>query len=141
MIAIASDHAGFKLKEHIIKFLEKNNLEFIDLGCKSEDPVDYPDYAFKLSEYINSDKVRKGILICGSGIGMSIAANRHNKIRAALCINGNMAKLAREHNDANILVLGEKIIDKEIALECVKIFLKTKFCGGRHQNRIKKLEV
>ncbi len=138
-IIIASDHAGFKLKNYIIKYLKQNNLEFVDLGCYDETAVDYPDYAYKLTQEIKENPLSKGILICGSGIGMSIAANRFKHIRAALCHNALMAKFSRQHNDANVLVLGERIIDQTMALECVQEFINTEFKGMQHQARIDKL--
>ncbi len=141
MIVIASDHAGFELKQDVIKYLAAQHYEYLDLGCNNTDSVDYPDYAYKLAEYVTLEKANYGILICGTGIGMSIAVNRFNKIRAALCLNEEMARLAREHNNANVLVLGARITKKDQALECVKIFLDTLFQGGRHQNRINKLEI
>ena len=137
MIVIASDHAGFELKQHIIKnFPDK----FLDLGCDSVEAVDYPDYAYKLAKAIQEKKANIGVLICGSGIGMSIAANRFPNIRAALCTNALMAKFAREHNDANILVLGARIIDEKTAIECLSVFMNTPFKGERHQIRIDKLK-
>ena len=138
-IIIASDHAGFKLKASIIEYLKQNNLEFIDLGCYSEETVDYPDYAYKLAKSIKENPLYKGVLVCGSGIGMSIAANRFKYIRAALCSNALMAQLSRQHNDANVLVLGERIIDKKVALECVHEFIQNEFKGMHHQARIDKL--
>ncbi len=140
MIAIASDHAGFDLKQYIIQHLKSSNQAFIDLGCNSIDAVDYPDYAYKLVEVLESKKAEKGILICGTGIGMSIAANRFTYIRAALCTDPIMAKFSREHNDANVLVLGARIIDNKTALECFKAFMSTDFKGQQHQIRIDKLQ-
>ena len=128
-IFIASDHAGFRLKEFL-----KKHFELIDLGTDSESSCDYPIFAKKLAEKINGEN--RGILICGTGIGMSIAANRFSHIRAALCTNETMAKLARQHNDANVLVLGARIISENIALKCVEKFLSTDFEGDRHQRRI-----
>lgn len=136
MIVIASDHAGFELKQVITQFLKDANQEFIDLGCDNAESVDYPDYAYKLV----SNLTDKGILICGSGIGMSIAANRFSHIRAALCSSPEMAKLSREHNDANILVLGARIINQNTALECLKVFMNTPFKAGHHQIRVDKLK-
>ena len=128
-IFIASDHAGFRLKEFL-----KKHFELIDLGTDSESSCDYPIFAKKLAEKINGENC--GILICGTGIGMSIAANRFSHIRAALCVNETMAELARQHNDANVLVLGARIIFEDTALKCVEKFLSTDFEGGRHQRRI-----
>lgn len=136
-ILIASDHAGFKLKTIIIEALEKKNYQVFDLGCNDETSVDYPEYAQKLCNAI--DNKAKGILICGSGIGMSIAANRFANIRAALCTNKEMARLAIEHNNANVLVLGARIITDKVAFECLTEFLNSKFIGEKHQRRINKL--
>lgn len=138
-IAIASDRAGLELKTYIINEL-KEQYDFDDLGTNNQDPVDYPDYAIKVVDKILNGHSEFGILICGTGIGMSIAANRHKGIRAGLCHNSLEARLTREHNDANILCLGGRMIGKECALENVKVFLTTNFAGGRHTNRIKKLD-
>lgn len=138
-IAIASDRAGLELKTYIINEL-KEQYDFDDLGTNNQDPVDYLDYAIKVVDKILSGHSEFGILICGTGIGMSIAANRHKGIRAGLCHNSLEARLTREHNDANILCLGGRMIGKECALENVKVFLTTNFAGGRHTNRIKKLD-
>ncbi len=137
-IAIANDHAGFDLKLKILNHLQ---LKIIDFGCSSADSVDYPDYAKKVVTEIVSGRVKYGILICATGIGMSIAANRNTQIRAALCFNEFMAQNARAHNDANILVLGSKIIDEKSALKMIDIFLNTNFEGGRHSRRLDKLYV
>ena len=137
-IYIASDHAGFKLKNSILsKFAKKKKI--IDLGPNSSISVDYPDYAKKLSKKIASDKGNLGILICGSGMGMAIAANKTKKARAALCYSVKNTKLSRLHNNANIITLGERLIDKKKAVSLVKIFLSTKFEGGRHLRRVKKI--
>jgi ribose 5-phosphate isomerase B len=136
IIIIASDHAGFKLKSIISKHLKDQNYIVEDTGCFTEDPVDYPDYAKKLCLNI---KNKKGILICGSGIGMSICANRFPNVRAALCLTEEMSTLARQHNNANILILGARMVTSQIALKCVNSFLSTKFLAGRHQARIDKL--
>ena len=138
-IAIASDRAGLELKTYIINEL-KEQYDFDDLGTNNQDLVDYPDYAIKVVDKILSGHSEFGILICGTGIGMSIAANKHKGIRAGLCHNSLEARLTREHNDANILCLGGRMIGKECALENVKVFLTTNFAGGRHTNRIKKLD-
>jgi len=136
IIFIASDHAGFDLKKQILNSLKAN---LIDLGADSDNSVDYPDYAKILVSKINSTKNSKGILICGSGIGMSIAANRDKKIRAGLAFEPEIAKLMREHNDANVLVLPGRFMDIQDILKCIENFLTTNFEGGRHQNRINKL--
>ena len=135
-IFIASDHAGFDLKKQIIHSMKNN---FIDLGANNQDSVDYPDYAKKLISRINSTKNSKGILICGSGIGMTIAANRDKNIRAGLAFKSEIAKLMREHNDANVLILPGRFMDIQDALKCIKNFLTTNFEGKRHQKRINKL--
>lgn len=137
MIIIASDHAGFELKKYIIAQLKEEN--FIDLGCNNQDSVDYPDFAKALAKAIKEKRARFGILICGTGIGMSIAANRFSHVRAALCVSALMAQKAREHNNANVLVLGARIIENNAALECIKTFIATKFLGERHNNRVEKL--
>ena len=137
VIFIASDHAGFDLKEKIITSITNRN--FVDLGTSGKESVDYPDYANKLISKINLNDTSKGILICGSGIGMAIAANRNNKIRAGLAFNSEIAKLMREHNDANVLVLPGKFINIKDAIKCVKSFLSSKFEGGRHKKRVNKL--
>ena len=138
-IVIASDHAGFKLKEEIKKFLTKKRKKVVDLGTKNINSVDYPDYAHLLSKKMQKNKNQFGVLICGSGIGMSIAANKHKNIRAALCYNNKSAKLSRKHNNANVITLGSRFIHKKIALKCINTFLKTKFDGGRHLRRVKKI--
>lgn len=138
-IFIASDHAGFHLKEFLIAELKNLSINTVDLGCSSaEKSVDYPDFAQRLAEKIknNSDF---GILICGSGIGMSIAANRFKHIRAALCFNVKTAKLARAHNNANVICLGERLTSQKTALAVIKNFLNTNFEDGRHSKRVEKL--
>ena len=136
IIFIASDHAGFDLKKQILNSIKVN---LIDLGVDSKNSVDYPDYAKKLVSKINSTENSKGILICGSGVGMSIAANRDKNIRAGLAFKSEIAKLMREHNDANVLVLPGKFMNIHEAIKCVENFLTTSFKSGRHQNRINKL--
>ena len=135
-VYIASDHAGFSLKEEILKLI---NLNFVNLGTNSSQSVDYPDIASNLVDHILADNNSKGILICGSGIGMIIAANRNPNIRAGLAFNAEIAKLMRMHNDANILILPGRFIDIHEALKCVDNFIETDFEGGRHQKRIDKL--
>ncbi len=132
-VYIASDHAGFELKEEILK-VNKDSL--FDLGTKNKDRVDYPDFALTLVENIQKDRESKGILICGTGNGMAIAANRHKNIRAGLVFNVEITKLIRQHNDANVLVLPGRFIDIQEALKCVDIFLSTDFEAGRHKKRI-----
>ena len=135
-IFIASDHAGFDLKKQILNTVKEN---LIDLGANTEESVDYPDYAKKLVLKIRTTENSKGILICGSGIGMSIAANRDRNIRAGIAFEPEIAKLMREHNDANVLVLPGKFMNIQDVLKCIENFLTTNFAGGRHQNRVKKL--
>jgi ribose 5-phosphate isomerase B len=138
-IFISSDHAGFKLKEEIKSHLLKKKLSFQDLGPFNDDRVDYPDYAHKVARKVKSNKSNVGILVCGSGMGMNIAANRHKNIRAAQCFNLKSTKLSRLHNDANIITLGSRLLTKKLAINCVNTFLNTKFEGGRHSKRIKKI--
>ena len=138
-IVLASDHAGFKLKEEIKNFLIKKKEKILDLGTKNTNSVDYPDYAHLLSKKIKKDKNQFGILICGSGTGMSMAANKHKNIRAALCYNTKSTKLSRSHNNANVMTIGSRLIKKKVALKCVSTFLSTDFDGGRHLRRIKKI--
>ena len=136
---IASDHAGFKLKESIKNFLINKNISIIDLGPMNENSVDYPDFAKKISQRVKIKKSDVGILVCGSGTGMAISANKVKGIRAAVCYNSNSTRLSRMHNNANIIALGSKLTKKQIALQLVTIFLQTKFEGGRHLRRIKKI--
>ncbi len=138
-IFIASDHAGYELKKKIIeKFSKKLNLE--DLGTNnSNKSVNYPNYAHKLCKKVKKNKFNIGILVCGSGIGMSMAANRHKKIRAALCYSIKHAKLSRLHNNANVITLGSRLTNKKLALNIVNIFLRTNFEGGRHKKRVSKI--
>ena len=138
-VFLASDHAGFKLKEEIKYFLNKKGTKVIDLGPNNANSVDYTDYAHLLSKKMKKNSNFIGILLCGSGIGMSIVANRHKNIRAALCYNVRSAKLSREHNNANVIAIGSRLIKKNIALKCVSTFLKTNFQAGRHLYRIKKI--
>ncbi len=139
-ISIACDHAGFDLKSQITTYLEENNYEVQDLGCdSSQESVDYPDFAQKVAQKIAKKEADFGVLICGSGIGISIAANRFKEVRAALCVNEEMAKLSRLHNDANVICFGARLISKDLALKALQIFFTTKFEGGRHENRIRKM--
>ena len=137
-IFIASDHAGYNLKNSIILKLSKKQ-KIIDLGPSKDIAVDYPDFAKKLSKKVNSNKGSFGILICGSGMGMAITANKTKNIRAALCYSEKNTRLSRLHNNANIITLGERLIDKNKAFNLIKIFLSTKFEGGRHLRRVKKM--
>jgi ribose 5-phosphate isomerase B len=138
-IFISSDHAGFRLKEAIKLFLSKKKIEYQDLGPMTLDKVDYPDFAHKVAKKVRVNKNYMGILVCGSGTGMNIVANKHKNIRAAQCFNIRSAKLSRLHNDANIITLGARLLTKKNALNCVGIFLKTNFEGGRHIKRLKKI--
>lgn len=138
-IAIASDHAGFDLKATLVPVLRDLGCEVLDLGPGDREKVDYPDMAKALAEAIGQGQAGRGVLICGSGIGISIAANRHSWIRAALCHDGLQARLARQHNDANVLVLGARLIGVEVARDCIDQFLRTPFEGGRHSARVAKL--
>ena len=139
-IALASDHAGFALKELLEQELLDKAYVVVDLGTDSATAsVDYPDYGFAMAKWIAEDDDRCGILICGSGIGISIAANRHPKVRAALCHDHFSATLARQHNNANVLCLGARLITPDVAKECLDAFLNTAFEGGRHSDRVKKL--
>ena len=137
-IFISSDHAGYNLKINIIKKLSKRQ-KIVDLGPSSKNSVDYPDYAHKLSKKVSDNKGSFGILICGSGMGMSMTANKNKKIRAALCYSIKNTKLSRLHNNANIITLGATLIDKNKALNLIRVFLSTKFEGGRHLRRVKKM--
>jgi ribose 5-phosphate isomerase B len=139
IIAIASDHAGYGLKGFIKGEIKSLGYEFLDLGTDSEESVDYPDFAKKLADVLGQNQALYGILICGSGIGISIAANRYEHIRAALCVEPVSAFYARAHNDANVLVFGSKFIGTELAKSCLKVFLETPFEGGRHAKRLQKL--
>ena len=138
-IAIAADHAGFELKTAMVDELKSMGFDVADLGTNSAASVDYPDYGYAVAQAVTRGQAFRGVLICGTGVGMSIAANRHPGIRAALCTHGVMARLAREHNDANVLVLGARIIGAEIARECVRQFLSVQYAGGRHDARVAKL--
>ena len=138
-IFISSDHAGYNLKERIKKKFY-NKFLFEDLGTNnSKNSVNYPDYAHKLSKKVSNNSKNLGILVCGSGMGMSMAANKHKKIRAAVCYSVKNAKLSRLHNNANIITLGSRLTKKNIAFKCIEVFVNTKFEGGRHKKRVKKI--
>ncbi len=140
-IAIGSDHGGYQLKENLKEYLRELNVEYIDFGCENEKSIDYPDIGFKVAIEVRSGKYNRGILICGTGIGMSVVANKVRGIRAALCDNEFTARCAREHNDANILVLGGRVICSELAKEIVKVWLNTKFSHEeKHINRLNKIK-
>ena len=136
-IVIGSDHAGFELKENIKKYLTSYDL--VDYGTDSTKSIDYPDFGFKVAEAVGNGDFEKGILICGSGIGMSIVANKVNGVRAALCQTKEFAELSRRHNNANVLVLSGRFISYHLALEIIDVWLNTKFENGRHQNRLDKI--
>ena len=138
-VCIASDHAGFDLKEDIKNYLINKKVSIFDLGPYSDHSVDYPDYAKKLSMRIKSKKSDAGILVCGSGTGMAISANKIRTIRAAVCYNLKSTRLSRQHNNANIIALGSRLTKKKLSLKLVEVFLKTKFEGGRHLRRVKKI--
>ena len=138
-IFISSDHAGYILKEYIKKSFIKKKIKLFDLGPNSNNSVDYPLYAHKLSKKVSKSSKNVGILVCGSGTGMSITANKHKKIRAAQCYSLKSTKLSRMHNNANIITLGSRLISRKNALLFINTFLKTKFDGGRHQKRINKI--
>ena len=139
-LAIGCDHGGFELKEEILKFLKTiSNIQVSDFGPAGKDSVDYPDFGKMVSEAVSRGSMDRGILICGTGIGMSIVANRFPGVRAALCHDHFTAQMSREHNDANVLVMGERVIGKGVALELVKTWLDTEFAGGRHQLRLNKI--
>lgn len=139
-IAIGADHAGYRLKDEIVPVLKALGHELIDVGCDCSDSVDYPDYALPVCDKVVSGEAERGILICGTGIGMSIAANKTHGIRCALVHDMFSAKATREHNDTNVLAMGERVIGPGLAAEIVKIWLETPFTGGeRHQNRINKV--
>jgi ribose 5-phosphate isomerase B len=138
-IAIASDHAGVDLKSILKEDLAALGFEVLDLGTQDEQSVDYPDMADALANAIDGQHVSRGVAICGSGIGISMAANRHRNVRAALCHDTLSAKLAREHNDANVLAMGARLIGTETARDCLRTFLNTPFEGGRHQRRVDKM--
>ena len=138
-IFLSSDHGGFNLKETVKNFLINKNFEVEDVGCNSLDPVDYPDFAKMLSDKLKNNKNAGGILFCGTGIGISMAANRFKHIRAALCTSVEMASKSRKHNDANVLALGGRILAEDLALDIVEEFLKTDFEAGRHSLRVNKI--
>lgn len=139
-VAIASDHGGVILKRAVVDYLTEKNIEFTDFGPETTDSVDYPDYAKPVSEKVASGEYDKGILICGTGIGMSIAANKVKGIRCALVHDTFSAKATRAHNDSNILAMGERVVGQGLALEIVDTWLNTQFEGGRHERRIDKIE-
>jgi len=138
-IAIACDHGGIGLKTTLIKELENQGLEVLDLGCDGSGSVDYPDYAYKLAQALKNGEADRGVAICGSGIGISIAVNRFVEVRCALVHDSLGARLSRQHNDANVIAFGDRMIGVETAKDCLKTFLETEFEGGRHAARVEKL--
>jgi len=138
---IACDHAGFDIKDSVIKILEDFGNEVVNLGTNSKERVDYPDFAHKLSEVVLKDKGSQGVLICGTGIGMSLSANKHKGIRAALCHDAYTATMARAHNDANVLCFGERVVGLGVVSSILKAWCDTSFEGGRHANRVQKIEL
>ena len=138
-IVVGSDHAGFELKQIIIEYLSERNMNYEDFGTNCLDSVDYPDYAKKVAEEVSSKDLIMGILVCGSGQGMAMTANRFKNVRAAICHNSDVAKVTRQHNDANVLCLGSRFIDMSEAIKCVDVFLSTDFEGERHLKRINKI--
>ncbi len=139
-VAIASDHGGYRLKEFVRRLLEEMEVEVLDFGTDSEESVDYPFYAAKVARAVASGEVDRGILCCGTGIGMSIVANRFPGVRAALCHDEYTARMSRLHNDANVLALGGRVLGEGVAAEIVRVWLETPFEGGRHERRLGKLE-
>jgi ribose 5-phosphate isomerase B len=138
-IAIASDHAGYELKQLLGEELKRLGYQVLDLGTNGAESVDYPDYGYKLAEAVSEGRAGCGVVVCGTGIGISMAANRVPKVRAALCHDVTSTRLARLHNDANVLALGARLIGGEVAKDCLKAFLDTAFEGGRHEKRVAKL--
>ncbi len=138
-VAIVSDHAAFEMKAQLVEHLRARGYGVLDLGTTSADSVDYPDYGYRIARAIAEGEVQRGVALCGSGIGISIAVNRHPACRCALVSEGLSARLAREHNDANVLAMGARIVGIETARDCLDQFLSTPFAGGRHQRRIEKL--
>jgi ribose 5-phosphate isomerase B len=138
-VAIGADHAGLALKAQLIADLRAGGYEVLDCGTHGDASVDYPEFGYAVASAVAEGRAWRGVVICGSGVGISIAANRHPAIRAALCTMGLTARLARQHNDANVLALGERLTGVEVARECLQLFLTTEFEGGRHQRRVDKL--
>jgi len=139
-VALGSDHGGYEIKEEIKEYLEEAEVEYKDFGTFSTDSVDYPDIAIPVAEAVSKREYDRGILVCGTGIGMSITANKFKGVRAALCHDLFSAKATRAHNDSNVLTMGERVVGKGLALEIVKVWLGTEFDGGRHQRRINKIK-
>ena len=139
VIALGADHAGWELKEALKAWLIETGHQILDFGTHSPESVDYPDYALQVAESVASGKAERGLLVCGTGIGMAMTANKVPGIRAALCSDPFMARMSREHNDANILTLSGRLMDKELGLEILRMWLSTEFAGGRHERRLGKI--
>ena len=140
-IILGSDHAGFDLKEKVKKALDRLGVPHEDVGSQSTEPVDYPDYAHRVAEAVGTGRHTRGIVVCGTGIGVSMAANRHAGVRAAVAYDEETARLSREHNDANVLALGGRSLDHALAERILEVWLKTPFAGGRHARRVEKIEL
>lgn len=138
-IGVGSDHGGFELKEHIKDYLEKEGIQYVDYGTNSLDSVDYPDYGLRLAKAVKTGEVDRGIAICGTGIGISITCNKVKGIRCALCSDTYSARMSIEHNNANVMALGGRVVGKDLATEIVSVWLKAQFEGGRHERRINKI--
>jgi ribose 5-phosphate isomerase B len=138
-VAVGSDHAGYEMKGALIEELRTLGCEVLDLGCDGPASVDYPDFGKAVANAVAEGRADRGVIVCGTGIGISIAANRNPRVRAALCHDETSARLAREHNDANILALGARLVGPEVAKGCLRVFLSTEFAGGRHTARVAKL--
>ncbi len=139
MVFIGSDHGGFELKEHIISLLKEENVEFLDCGTYTKDGIDYPDVAKDVCEHVQANQGSKGVLLCGTGVGMSICANKYKGIRAAVCCDTYSTKMCRMHNDANVLCMGQRVVGNGLALDILQMFLTTEFEGGRHKRRVDKI--
>lgn len=139
-IAVGSDHAGFDLKEHVKKYLEQQKIKIVDYGTDSDDSVDYPDYGKKVAKAVQRGEVDRGVVICGTGIGISMVANKYKNVRAALCLYPKMAEMARRHNDANVLAMGGRLVAPQLALDILDVFLNTNFEGGKHKRRVDKID-
>jgi ribose 5-phosphate isomerase B len=138
-VAVGADHAGYELKEQLKRSLESRNIQVLDVGAETGEASDYPEYAHRLAQAVESGRVERGVLVCGTGIGMAMAANRHDGIRAAFCPTPEYARLSRAHNDANVLTLGGRFIPFELARSILEVFLDTPFEGGRHERRVARL--
>jgi ribose 5-phosphate isomerase B len=139
-VALGADHAGFELKEALKAWLIEGGYQVLDFGTHSPESVDYPDYAVQVAEAVAAHKVERGVLVCGTGIGMAISANKMPGVRAALCSDLYTARMSREHNDANVLTLGGRLMGREMALDILRMWIETEFLGGRHQRRVDKID-